>query len=541
MTSHYAQVPTISHQRNSFSVAEKHVTTLAFDKLYPLNWKYMYPGDTINVTSAMMARLTTQVSDLFDDLYFDIHAWFVPMRLIQTNWARYQFNAQPGGPSQDNSSLTSPKIDLATLWDAGGGNRQFQAKSTYDYWGLPTEINFNTIFTNTQHINNYLGRSYNLIWNTNYRDENLQNPVVVDLDDGPDDYNDYKTILTRGKRHDMITSSSPFLQKGTTPSIPVLGTAPVEGISGSFSKFTDGTNTGSLIWSAASGLSGSGFTPGTPANGTALRLGDTSGVNTALRVNLNSGLAFLTTNDLRLSVAVQHLLEGDARGGTRDVEAIKHRWGVTVPDFRLQRPEYLGGQTFTFDGHVVPSTAETASNPQAHLTAFSQALNTFSITHSFVEHGVFMILLSLRSNITYQQGLQRELSHRTRLDWYQPEFANLGEQALLIKEVAMTDVAALNDVAFGYQEYGYWLRYGWNRVSSEMRSNYATSKDYKHMAQEFTSITGLNAAFIQSFTPIDRNIDVASSVADPVEINSILKGNLVRTLPMYSVPGLTRL
>ena len=158
MTAHYAQVPTISHQRNSFSVAEKHVTTLAFDKLYTLNWKYMYPGDTLNVTSALMARLTTQVSDLFDDLYFDLHAWFVPFRLIQTNWARYQFNAQPGGPSQDNSALTSPKIDLTTLWDAGGGNRQFKAKSNYDYWGLPTAINFASAFLNTQHINNYLGR-----------------------------------------------------------------------------------------------------------------------------------------------------------------------------------------------------------------------------------------------------------------------------------------------------------------------------------------------------------------------------------------------
>lgn len=537
MTSHYAQVPAISHQRNSFSVAEKHVTTLAFDKLYPINWKYMYPGDTINVTSAMMARLTTQVSDLFDDLYFDIHAWFVPMRLIQTNWARYQFNAQPGGPSQDNSSLTSPKIDLATLWDAGGGNRQFQAKSTYDYWGLPTEINFNTIYTNTQHINNYLGRAYNLIWNTNYRDENLQNPVVVDLDDGPDDYNDYKTILTRGKRHDMITSSLPFLQKGTTPSIPVLGSAPVEASSVGAAPVWGLTNNGTTNYGliSANSSTGGGFSPTPGATGTAFWK------TPNLTANLTSGLAFLTTNDLRLSVAVQHLLEGDARGGTRDVEAIKHRWGVTVPDFRLQRPEYLGGQTFTFDGHVVPSTADTVDNPQGHLTAFSQALNSFSITHSFVEHGVFMILLSLRSNITYQQGLQRELSHRTRLDWYQPEFSNLGEQALLIKEVAMTDVAALNDVAFGYQEYGYWLRYGWNRVSSEMRSNYATSKDYKHMAQEFTSITGLNAAFIQSFTPIDRNITVASSVADPVEINSLLKGNLVRTLPMYSIPGLTRL
>lgn len=536
MTAHYAQVPTISHQRNSFSVAEKHVTTLAFDKLYTLNWKYMYPGDTLNVTSALMARLTTQVSDLFDDLYFDLHAWFVPFRLIQTNWARYQFNAQPGGPSQDNSALTSPKIDLTTLWDAGGGNRQFKAKSNYDYWGLPTAINFASAFLNTQHINNYLGRAYNLIWNLNYRDENLQNPVTVDLGDGPDNYNDYATVLPRGKRHDMITSSLPFLQKGTPVGTPVLGTANIE---------TNGTPP---TWNAT-GMSNvqmrstvgtaAVVTAAAPSASSAMSFGNESG----LRVNFNTSLAFFAINDLRYSASVQHLLEADARGGTRDVESIKHRWGVTVPDFRLQRPEYLGGQTFTFDGHVVPQSSATVpgQSPQAHLAAFSQAMNSMNITHSFVEHGVFMILLSLRSNITYQQGLQRELSHKTRLDWFNPEFSNIGEQALLVKEVAVTDSAGINDAAFGYQEYGYWLRYGFNRVSSEMRSVYPTSRDYKHMAQVFSSLSGLSGAFIQSFTPIDRNITVASSVADPVEINSILKGNLVRTLPMYSVPGLARL
>ena len=152
---HFARVPTISNSRNAFSIAEKHVTTIQFDKLYPVYHKYIYPGDTLSITQGIMARLNTQVTTLYDDLYFDAHAWFVPMRLIQTNWARYQFNAQPSGPTQDNSSLTSPKITLSGL-GAGG----FVAKSLYDYFGFPTEVDLSA---DTEHINNYLARAYQLI------------------------------------------------------------------------------------------------------------------------------------------------------------------------------------------------------------------------------------------------------------------------------------------------------------------------------------------------------------------------------------------
>lgn len=526
---HYAQVPTISRQRNSFSIAEKHVTTMQFDYLFPMFHKYIYPGDTLSIQMNQMVRLQTQVSDLFDDLYIDLHAWFVPMRLIHNNWARFQFNTKET-INQDNSGLTTPKIDLSTI----PGGASFPAKGIYDYFGFPTKATF---AGSTQHINNYLGRAYNLIWNENYRDENLQNPVPVDKGDGPDNVTNYN-MLRRGKRHDKFTSALPFLQKGNPVGARIMGTAPVT-TTGQTPRITGGGITNANLESA---LSPSRINAaGNFSTVTTLAWGDQTG----LQADMTAGLSYMLINDLRLSASVQQLLEADARGGTRDVESIMHRWGVQVPDFRMQRPEYLGGTTFDFDGTVVPATAgyTTGSDelPQAHLTAFSQAMNSFNVTHSFVEHGVFMILSSARSNITYQQGLQRELSYKTRFDFYQPEFANIGEVAVKSKEVEWDGYDATGDTTFGYQEYAYELRYGENRVTSEMRSSHPQSLDYKHMATDFGGSPTLNSGFITSTTAIDRNIVVASGTSDPIQVNMVTKGTIARTLPMFSIPGITRL
>lgn len=540
--SHFANVPTISRTRNAFSVAERHLTTIQFDYLYPIAWKMMYPGDTLAVSEQILARLHTQAQTLYDDLYFDVHAWFVPMRLVQTNWARFQFNAQPAGPSQDNSALTTPKITLSGL-GAGG----FVAKTLYDYIGMPTEIDLSA---DTEHINNYVARCYNLIWNENYRDQNLQNPATVDLDDGPDDPTNY-VLLKRGKRHDMFTSCLTAAQKGSTVYLPLGSYAPIKGRKhdgtasnqiyikngvSSFGRqyFDSSSTTGNMSYDMNVGVTANQYAQWQqPGDFTG---GDGGGYNYA---DLSAAVG-ATLNEVRYSYAVQHLLEADARGGTRDVESIAHRWGVQVPDFRLQRPEYLGGQTFSFDGNIVPQTSETGTTPQGNLTQFSQALSGMNISHSFVEHGIFMILISARSNITYQQGLWRELSHRTRYDFYQPEFANLGETALLNKEIYMTGTSGDNST-FGFNEYGYWLRYGLNRVSGEFRSNYATSLDSKHLADDYASLPTLGSAWIQSNTDITRNLVVAASVSDPIELTCYMKGTLARTLPMFSIPGLLRL
>ena len=250
-----------------------------------------------------------------------------------------------------------------------------------------------------------------------------------------------------------------------------------------------------------------------------------------------------TINQLRQSFQIQKLLERDARGGTRYTEIIRAHFGVISPDARLQRPEYIGGGSTPININPIAQTSGTnasgTTTPMGTLAAMGTALaHNHGFTQSFTEHGVILGLVSVRADLTYQQGLSRMWSRSTRYDFYFPAFATLGEQAVLNKEIYVTGNTTDNDV-FGYQERWAEYRYYPSRISSLFRSTAAGTIDGWHLAEKFTSLPTLNSTFIQSTPPVSRVVAVGSAANGQQFIfDSFFDVKKARPMPMYSVPGL---
>lgn len=503
----FSQVPSVAIPRSRFDRSHGHKTTIDSGYLYPIFVDEVLPGDTFKVSLTAFARLATPLHPVMDNIYMSTFFFFVPNRLVWENWER--FNGAQDNPGDSVDFL------IPTVTVPGGG---YAEGSLWDYFGLPTGVD------NVEH-SALFSRAYNLIWNEWFRDQNLQDSVVVDIDDGPDTASDY-VLLRRGRRHDYFTSGLPWPQKGDSVDIPLGTSAPV--VAGGAPTFAVGGSTGVQLGSTA------GTNPvrwSTSPAATGLATWD----DPNLSVDLTNATA-ATVNQLRQAFQVQKLLERDARGGTRYPEVILSHFGVRSPDARLQRPEYLGGGQSRVNVAPVAQTSESGTTPLGELGAFGTVvLNRHGFTQSFTEHGVVIGLVQVRSDLTYQQGLNRMWSRQTRYDFYWPTLAHIGEQPILNKEIYFSNVPATDDAVFAYQERYAEYRYKPSIVTAAMRSNAAASLDTWHLALDFPSTPVLNDSFIQDDPPIDRVLAVSD------EPQFIFDGwfdmQCARPMPLYGVPG----
>ena len=536
----FAMIPSAEIPRAKFDRQFTHKTTFDAGYLVPVYVDEVLPGDTFNLNMTAFARLATPINPIMDNMYLDSFFFFVPNRLIWSNWQK--FMGQQDNPGDSISYLVPQQVS-----PAGG----YAVGSLQDYMGLPTVGQVGA--GNTVSHCAFFTRAYNLIWNEWFRDENLQNSVVVDKGDGPDaNVATNYALLRRGKRHDYFTSALPWPQKGgTSVTLPLGTSAPVYGTGKALGLY-DGTNSFAMVQASSTsaltrGVNGStGVNVGAstswvnaPSN---VALGVvTSGVS-GLYADLSSATA-ATINQLRQSFQIQKLLERDARGGTRYTEIVRAHFGVISPDARLQRPEYLGGGSSPLIVTPIAQTSATGvsggSTPQGDLAAVGTIMaSRHGFTQSFTEHGVIIGLVSVRADLTYQQGLDRMWSRSTRYDFYFPAFAMLGEQPVYNKEIYVRGDANDN-LVFGYQERWAEYRYKPSKITGLFKSTSAGTIDNWHLAQKFASLPTLNSTFIQDTPPVDRVVAVGSAANGQQFIfDSFFDCKTARPMPLYSVPGL---
>lgn len=516
----FAQVPQANMARSKFDRSFAVKDTMDFDYLIPILADEVLPGDTVNLNAKFFARLAPQVVPLMDNMYIDTYYFFVPNRLVWDNWER--FNGAQDDPG-DSIDFLVPSLDALVPG--------FTVGSIYDHMGLPTGID-----TTNETIQALPLRMYYLIWNQWFRDQNLQNSLVVPKGDGPDDPADY-VLQKGGKKHDYFTSCLPYPQKGALGvSMEAFGIIPVERTSEAvgWQAYLTGTDT----------LSGAGSPMSTTAGSSIAIPGNTVSLDPVGGLFANASVGgtplSISINAFREAIMLQSLLERDARGGTRYTEILKSHFNVISPDFRLQRAEFLGSNTERIQQHVVAQTSETATTPQGNLAAYSTSMGQggSGFSKSFVEHGWIIGLMKARADITYQQGLNRKWTRQTRYDYFWPTLQQLGEQAILNKEIVLTGTLLDDNSVFGYQERYAEYRYSPSEIRGQFRSTFANTLDVWHLAEEFVGgAPGLNATFIQSQTPIERSLVLPDPAYPQLLVDIWFDYKAARPMMTYGVPA----
>lgn len=528
-THRFSQAPQAKVPRSTFDRSFAIKTTFDAGNLIPVYVDEVLPGDTFKLNMVGFSRLATPIYPIMDNMFMESFFFFVPIRLVWDNWKK--FNGERVKPTDNNDYL------LPALKNIEGG---FAELSLFDYFGLPTKV------PNIKNVNALPSRCFNLIYNDWFRDENLIDSLEVPTDDGPDDPELYK-LRRRGKRYDYFTSCLPWPQKGPAVCLPLDRTAdvvvkdiPSEGAPVQWMHTPRDTTPRQLLYYKNSDIVNdcskgnfclSGYADeddrGFPA------IWDNP---TPFKVKL-SDLTCPTINALRQAFQVQKMYERDARGGTRYTEIIQSHFGVISPDARQQRPEYLGGGSSPVIVNPIAQTSAIKDQPSplGNLAAYGTCtLNNHGFSKSFTEHGYIIGLVSVRADLTYQKGIDRLWTRRTRFDFYWPALSHLGEQAVLNKEIYAQGTDD-DDKVFGYQERYAEYRFKFALITGKFRSNATGTLDAWHLSQDFKSLPKLSQDFIEEKPPMER------IEAVPTQPDFIFDGSLylkcARCMPVYAIPG----
>lgn len=552
----FAQVPSIKIPRSVFDTTSTYKTTFNAGKLIPFLVREVLPGDTFNLSVKAFARLTTPIVPFMDNVYMDFQFFYVPTRLVWKNWKK--FCGEQANPT-DSIDYVCP------TWSTG--NSGVGVQTIADYMGVPPGVPNLT-------VNALPFRCVNLIWDNWYRPEDFTNSIFGDNGsndgDGPDLNNKYnRDPRPRYNRLDYFQGCLPSPQRGAGVQIPLFGSAPLVGSAVPPSAFANVSFTGSPIYpivenpvtgqhqsmnylqvhDTANEFRVHSFNPAVPGSG------GESVVNGSLRASLPDytlnghvdldNASNMTINALREAFQVQLFKEREQLAGSRYREIILGMFGVRTADASLQIPEYLGGGTMPVQIHAVAQTSSTGSTgtPQGNLAAYGVAGGSpVGFTKSFTEFGYIIGFVSVRADITYQQGLERMYSRKTRFDYYWPVFSHLGEQAVLNKEIyaqgsSVKDSSGnpIDDNVFGYQERYAEYRYGISKVTGKLRSGVAGSLDVWHLAPYYSQLPQLGDSFAQVNVPFSRVLAVTDQ--PHFVFDSVINCRCVRPMPLYGQPG----